>query len=257
MCSVTSVLGAMTPSVPLSLVGLFLLLNLVSSDTVDHSLEDLTNRNADFAARLYRAVSSRTDDNVFLSTFTLSTALAALLSATGGPTQDQLLLGLSLTGLDPEILSGGSGVSKGLQSLFKHWGYSLSLLFSDMFQNLSTAILQGNPTLNLKQGVGVFPPQSFQVSSSYLNLLQTKFGGNAQSVAYTAPQEAIDTINRWAQDQTGDKVQELVTHLEPQTQLLLATATYYQSMYQLPEYVPTTRVCSSCQRAGLTVRRQS
>lgn len=110
----------MTPSIRLSLVGLLLLLSLVSSDTIDPSLEDLTNRNADFATRLYRAVSSRTDDNVFLSTFTLSTALAALLSATSGPTQDQLLLGLSLTGLDPETLPGGSGVSKGLQSFFKH-----------------------------------------------------------------------------------------------------------------------------------------
>ncbi|TKS65103.1 Protein Z-dependent protease inhibitor [Collichthys lucidus] len=169
----------MTPSIPLSLVGLLLLLSLVSSDTIDPSLEDLTNRNADFATRLYRAVSSRTDDNVFLSTFTLSTALAALLSATSGPTQDQLLLGLSLTGLDPETLP-------------------------DLFQNLTT-ILQGNPALNLKQGVGIFPPQSFQVSSSYLDLLQTRFGGIAQSLAYTVPQEAIDTINRWAQDRTGDK----------------------------------------------------
>ncbi|TMS12042.1 serpin peptidase inhibitor, clade A (alpha-1 antiproteinase, antitrypsin), member 10a [Larimichthys crocea] len=195
----------MTPSIRLSLVGLLLLLSLVSSDTIDPSLEDLTNRNADFATRLYRAVSSRTDDNVFLSTFTLSTALAALLSATSGPTQDQLLLGLSLTGLDPETLP-------------------------DLFQNL-TNILQGNPALNLKQGVGIFPPQSFQVSSSYLDLLQTRFGGIAQSLAYTVPQEAIDTINRWAQDQTGDKVQELVTHLDPQTQLLLATATYYQTHF--------------------------
>ncbi|KAG8011568.1 Protein Z-dependent protease inhibitor [Nibea albiflora] len=195
----------MTPSVHLSLVGFLLLLSLVSSDTTDPSLEDLTNRNADFAARLYRAVSSRTDDNVFLSTFTLSTALAALLSATSGPTQDQLLLGLSLTGLDPETLP-------------------------DLFQNLTT-ILQGNPALNLKQGVGVFVPQSFQVSSSYLDLLQTKFGGNAQSLVYTAPQEAIDTINRWAQDRTGDKVQDLVTQLDPQTQLLLATATYYQTHF--------------------------
>lgn len=98
----------MTPSGPLSLVGV-LLLGVVSSQTVDRSVEELTNKNTDFAARLYRAVASRTDDNVFLSTMALSTALAALLSATSGPTQDQLLQGLSLAGLDPQTLPGRSG----------------------------------------------------------------------------------------------------------------------------------------------------
>ncbi|XP_044024709.1 serpin peptidase inhibitor, clade A (alpha-1 antiproteinase, antitrypsin), member 10a isoform X2 [Siniperca chuatsi] len=195
----------MTPSVPLSLFGL-LLLSLASSETVDPSVEDMINRNADFAARLYRAVSSRTDDNVFLSVFTLSTGLSALLNATGGPTQDQLLTGLSLSGLDPQTVP-------------------------DLFQNLRTVVLQGSLATNLRQGVAVLPSQSFQVSSSYLDLVQTKFGGNAQSLAYTVPQEATETINRWAQDHTEDQVQELVTNLDPQTQLLLATAAYYQTRF--------------------------
>lgn len=95
----------MTPFVPVSLIGL-VLLSLSSAQTFTPAEEDLTNRNGDFAARLFRAVSSRTDDNVFLSTFTLSNGLLALLSATGGSTRDQLLQGLSLTGLDPETLPG-------------------------------------------------------------------------------------------------------------------------------------------------------
>lgn len=100
----------MTPTVLFSVVGL-LLISLASSEIIDPSVEDLTNRNADFAARLYRIVSSRSDDNVFLSVFTLSAGLSALLNATIGPTQDQLLQGLSLTGLDPQTLPGRSEVS--------------------------------------------------------------------------------------------------------------------------------------------------
>lgn len=89
--------------------------------------------------------------------------------------------------------------------------------------------------MNLRQGVGVFPARGFQVSSSYLDLVQTKFGVNAQSLDYAVPQEATDTINRWTQEQTGDQVQELVTNLDPQTQLLLATTANYQSTYLLSE----------------------
>ncbi|KAM9339070.1 serpin peptidase inhibitor, clade A (alpha-1 antiproteinase, antitrypsin), member 10a isoform 1-T2 [Symphorus nematophorus] len=193
----------------LSLVGL-VLLTLVSSQTVDPSLQDLTNRNADFAARLYRAVSSRTDDNVLLSTFTLSAALSALLTtAAAGLTQEQLLQGLTLNGLDPQTLP-------------------------DLFQSLRSLVLQGGVVTNLKEGVAFFPSPSFEVSSSYQDLLQTKFGGTMQNVEYRTLQAAVDTINRWARDRTGDQVQELVTNLDPQTQLLLATAASYRTRFSPP-----------------------
>uniref|UniRef100_A0A8C9Z364 Serpin domain-containing protein n=1 Tax=Sander lucioperca TaxID=283035 RepID=A0A8C9Z364_SANLU len=190
----------MPPCAALSLVGL-LLLTLVSSEPADSSLDDLTNRNADFGARLYRAVCSRTDDNVFLSTFTLSAALLALLSAANGSTQEQLLQGLTLTGLDPQTLP-------------------------DLFQTLSAGVQQGSAAMTLKQGVAVFPAQGVQVSPSYLDLLQTKFGGSVMNVAYAAPPEAAEAINLWAEEMTGDQVQELVPDPEPQTQLLLATAAF-------------------------------
>ncbi|XP_068198547.1 protein Z-dependent protease inhibitor-like isoform X2 [Antennarius striatus] len=195
----------MTRSIPLFLVGYFLL-SPASSVTVDPSVEDLTNRNTDFAARLYRTVSSRTDDNVFLSAFTMSTALSALMSATDGPTRDQLLRALYLIGLDPQTVP-------------------------DLFQNLRNVVLQGNVAMNLRQGVAVLPSRNFQVSASYQDLVQTKFGGNAQSLVFTVPLEATDTINTWALDQTGNQVQELITNLDPQTQLLLATAASYQTQF--------------------------
>ncbi|KAM8831713.1 protein Z-dependent protease inhibitor-like [Spinachia spinachia] len=186
----------MAPFHPLSLVGLFLL-SLCSSEA-----DVLTDSNADFSARLYHVVSSRTDDNIFLSTFTLTNGLLALVSGTNGPTKDQLLEALSLTGLDPQTLP-------------------------DLFQTLRTLVA----AISLKQGVAVFPAEGFQVSASYLDLVQTKFGGNAVSVAYTVPQEATNTINRWAQEQTGDLVQDLVTNLDPNTQLLLATTASFKAQF--------------------------
>ncbi|XP_040920121.1 protein Z-dependent protease inhibitor-like [Toxotes jaculatrix] len=196
----------MDPSVPLPLVILVLLLSPVSSETVDPSVVDLTNRNSDFAARLYRAVASQTDVNVFLSAFTLSAGLMAMLSATKGSTQNQLLQALTMNGLDPNTLP-------------------------DLFQSLRTVVLQGSESINLQQGVAIFPPQNFEVSWSYQNLLQLKFGGTVRNLVYTAPQEAVDVINRWAQDQTGDRVRELVTSLDPQTQLLLATTAVCQLQF--------------------------
>uniref|UniRef100_A0A3B4Z5I8 Protein Z-dependent protease inhibitor-like n=1 Tax=Stegastes partitus TaxID=144197 RepID=A0A3B4Z5I8_9TELE len=206
----------MTPSIPLSLVGLLIvLLSPASSQTIDASVKDLSNKNADFAARLYRAVASRTDDNIFLSPLTVSAGLLALLSATNGPTQDQLLQGLTLTGLDPQTIP-------------------------DVFQTLMN-VSQENGKAYMQQGVAVLPSQSFTVSSSYRDLVQTKFEGNTQSLAYTSPFEAIDTINRWVEEQTGNRVRELVSTIDPQTQLLIATATSFQTQFRTTFNSSTTQ----------------
>ncbi|KAM9840305.1 protein Z-dependent protease inhibitor-like [Aulostomus maculatus] len=200
----------MLPSIGPSVVGVLALLGLVCSQAaVDGPVQDLSNRYADFASRLYRSVASRTDDNIFLSPFTLAAGLSALMSATSEQTQDQLLQGLSLTGVDPQTVP-------------------------DLFQSLLTIISQENGGLNLKQGVAILPAEGIQLSQTYLDLVKTKYGGNLQSLSYTVPLEAIDSINTWAQEQAGDQIQFLVTKLEPLTQLLLATAASYKTMFDPP-----------------------
>lgn len=114
----TEVAVTMTPLLSFLLPG-FLLLGLASPAITDGSVEKLTNGNTDFAAKVYQAVASRTDDNVCLSTFALSSALSALLSATSGPTREQLLQGLGLTGLDAQMLPGTTGLWNGLFSHLK------------------------------------------------------------------------------------------------------------------------------------------
>lgn len=98
----------MSPFFSLLLAG-FLVLDLASAEVTDGSVEKLASGNVDFAVRLYQAVASRTDDNVCLSPFALSSVLSALLSATRGPTREQLSQGLGLSGLDPQTLPGRTG----------------------------------------------------------------------------------------------------------------------------------------------------
>lgn len=195
-----------------AMVAVFLLLLSSASSQIlvgeVQDLNDLSYRNTDFSTRLYRAVARRTDDNVFLSTFTLCTAVSALRDATAGSTQEQLQQTLSQAGMDPQRVA-------------------------DLFQSLRTSISQGGGEF-LKQGMAVFPSQSFEMSASYVDLVQTKYGGKAQSLDYSTPLEAANTVNRWAQDQAGDLIQNLVTQLDPQTQLLLATAATHRVRFTLP-----------------------
>ncbi|XP_008311903.1 protein Z-dependent protease inhibitor-like [Cynoglossus semilaevis] len=186
----------MSGSSPFPLL-LLLLVSISSSEDLD-----LVRRNSDFAARLFRSVASRSDDNVFLSPLTLSAALTALASATTGSTHEQLLKGLGLSGLDVSTVT-------------------------DFFQNL-----QNSKPAHLLSGLGLFPDQHVQLQSSYVDLVQNKLGATVQKVVYSEPQEAADLINRWAQYQTGDQVKDIVTDLDSQTPLLLASVASYQGRFQ-------------------------
>lgn len=102
-------------------------------------------------------------------------------------------------------------------------GADSASLLSDQFQNLQTSV----QSVNLRQGLLLLLDQSLQVAPSFQEQLQ-KFGAESQTLDFAAAQDAMDTINRWARDRTGDQVQQLVSRLEPQTQLLLATTASYQ-----------------------------
>lgn len=200
----------MTAFVPLAgvFLGVFLgvLMGPAAPQTVGPDVDDLIKRNADFGARLYRAVAGRTDDNVLLSPFAASAGMLALLSGAGGPTQTQLLQGLTLTGLDPQSLP-------------------------DLFQTLRNAVLQASPSLNLQQGTALFLDRRFQVPAAFQDLVQTQFGGKVQSVSYASPSDAVDAINRWVLDLSADQGQDVLSSLDPQTQLLLFSAASYQMRF--------------------------
>ncbi|CAL8315208.1 unnamed protein product [Lota lota] len=169
------------------------------------SSQELSSGNTDFASRLYKAVSSRTDDNVLLSPFSVSAALAMLASGCRGETQQQLLSALSLGSLDPQQIPG-------------------------LFQALQNNIT-GDRVFPLNQGLAFFPSQAFSLAPSYMGLIETQFGGKAQSLSYASQQEAVDSINSWALSQTADQVKDVVGNLDTQTKLLLVSVAYYQTQF--------------------------
>ncbi|XP_056437377.1 serpin peptidase inhibitor, clade A (alpha-1 antiproteinase, antitrypsin), member 10a [Gadus chalcogrammus] len=169
------------------------------------SSQELTIGNAVFASRLYRAVSSRTDDNVLLSPYTLSAAVAMLASGCEGATRQQLLSASSLGSLEPTNIPG-------------------------LFQALQNSItVEGG--FPLQQGLAVFPSTAYTLAPSYQELVETQFRGKAQGLSYASRMEAMHSINSWALSQTADQVKDVVGSLDAETKLLLVSVAYYQTQF--------------------------
>lgn len=80
--------------------------------------------------------------------------------------------------------------------------------------------------------MAILPSQAYQVPQTYRDQVSTKFGVSVEGLMFNDPPEAKRTLNRWAQTQTGSMDQELVSSLDSQSQLLLATVASYQSRFQ-------------------------
>ena len=98
---------------------------------------------------------------------------------------------------------------------------------SGIFQTLQNSIT-GDGVFPLKQGLAVFPSTAFPLAPSYLELVQTQFGGKAQGLSYASQMEAMDSINSWAMSQTEDEVKDVVGSLDTETKLLLVSVAYYK-----------------------------
>ncbi|KAM6954024.1 serpin peptidase inhibitor, clade A (alpha-1 antiproteinase, antitrypsin), member 10a [Aplochiton taeniatus] len=170
-------------------------------------LQDLSGRNADFAARLYRAIASRTDDNVCFSPLTISMGLAALMSGTEGSTRLQLLQGLTLTSLEPSQIP-------------------------ELFQKLRETISATNQ-FNFDRVVGLFPSQQFSVPSDYREVVLNKYGGKIQNLDFSDPLASQNAINEMGEQGTNYVIKDLVSTVNPQSQLMLATAAYFKGQFAL------------------------
>lgn len=79
----------------------------------------------------------------------------------------------------------------------------------------------------VNQGIGILPRQQFKVDSTYRDIVQTKYGGNVQGLDYSDG-AAKDTINQFFSTYTREQVKEVVSAIDPQTQMMLITAVFFQ-----------------------------
>ncbi|XP_051908651.1 protein Z-dependent protease inhibitor-like [Hippocampus zosterae] len=201
---------------PLTLLAVLgLAVPLASLPADDDAVRDLIGRSCDFSTRLYRALASRGDDNVLLSTASVWRGLTALLAAAGGATREELRTALGLAGLDPQNITD-----------------ALSTI---------TSTPAGGGALNLRQGVALFADAGAQASAQFEELLRRDYGGDVKSADFHAPRDAAEAVNAWVRQQIGDRVQDAVTDVDPGTKWLLATAASYQARFSQPFNASATR----------------
>ena len=152
------------------------------------------------------------DENILLSPLSVHTVLSLLQFGAAGRSRGQLRRVLGLADLPRAAHYSG-----------------MSALIQDYRG------LQGeNVTLTIANGL--FTAKDLTIKEEFSRLAKSVFASEAESLDFTAKQEAVRQINSWAENRTGGLVSELVTEesVGENTRLVISNAVYFKAKWLKP-----------------------
>ncbi|XP_043229766.1 leukocyte elastase inhibitor-like [Amphibalanus amphitrite] len=171
-------------------------------------MEHVASHQAQAASRLYRVLAEAAgDDNVFLSPFSIATALSMAFGGAGGDTALQLRQALAL----PE------------DAAALHDGYGKVL-----------AKLNDPPNVTLSTANKMYVQNSYKILDSYLELMKNQYLSELKSVDFADAAGTSKLINDDVESLTRGKIKDLIdpSALNALVRLVLVNAIYFKGSWQ-------------------------
>ncbi|WP_253739070.1 serpin family protein [Halohasta salina] len=195
-----------------------------SPSSTNERMAELVAGNAGFALDLHEQLTAADDvDNVFVSPYSISMALAMTYGGASGQTETAMR----------ETL-----------------GFSLSDETHPAFDELQAALdaratsdVPGDPgkdttdAFQLEVANALWGASDYSFAEAYLDLVDEHYGGGFNEADFGSDPEAErERINQWVDDETGGRIEELIPKdgLSAQTVLVLTNAIYFMAGWQLP-----------------------
>lgn len=163
-----------------------------------------------FAYDVYEHMQN-SEGNLFYSPLSVATALAMTYAGAAGQTAAEM----------EEVLHLGS--EPGIHSSF-----------ADL---LSVFATQSNtiPNFDLEVANAIWPAMGLPIFSNFIDTIETDYSGHIQNLDYANnPALAADIINDWIEEQTHDKIQDMVQNLTPDMAMVLTNAVYFKGLWDQP-----------------------
>lgn len=154
-------------------------------------------------------VEENPDLNIFLSPWSISAALAMTFEGAKGNTRKEMLDTLHFP-VDNDTRRQG---------------------FSDIIEQLN----EDDKPYDLATANRLFPSKDFDFKQDYFDILETYYHSDIQKLDYAGnPKSSADTINEWVEEQTNDKIKNIVSpsDLHELTALVLVNAIYFKSSWK-------------------------
>jgi serpin B len=186
--------------------------------------QKLVSANTAFAFALAEQLAeAQPDTNIFISPFSVSTALQMVENGAAGQTKTELQQVLHTAGMPPAITNQAQADCLGCHSA------AANPVFKELNQQLAS---RKEVTLNLANGIWF--KQGFHLKPAFVADNTNFFQAELAGVDFDNPQSA-QTINDWADKQTQGKIKDIVQYpFDPLTRVILANAIYFKGKWGSP-----------------------
>merc|ERR1712004_772595 len=148
------------------------------------AVASIAKSNANFGIDLFSTV-AKPEENLIMSSYSVSSVLSMILHGAGGNTALELRQGLALTeDKDYAVYKEG---------------------FKDVLN-----LLKSNENFTLNAANRIYHSTDNHVDKSYITSTQEYFLADPQGLDFSKAQEASNTINQWVEEQTKEKIKDLV-----------------------------------------------
>lgn len=168
-------------------------------------INNIVEANNQFALDYYSQLKKDDDENIFFSPFSISSALAMTYEGARGETAEEI------------------------QSVF-YFPVDDSLMrteYAAVFDELN----KGDKKYELSTANALWAQEDYQFLDEYLNRVEEYYGGKANNLDFKKdPEGSRVTINDWVEDQTNDKIKDLIPQgvINELTRLILTNAIYFK-----------------------------
>jgi len=166
--------------------------------------------NTAFALDLYGKILGR-DGNLFVSPFSISAALAMTQAGARGETLAEMEKVLHLAG-----------------------GDATHAAFGELMKELTASARKSDFQLSIANAL--WGQQGFPFKQDFLDLTRRYYGAGLRLVDFRQPDQARSTINQWVEEQTRNKIKDLLQpgNVTPMTRLVLTNAVYFKDSWVHP-----------------------
>ena len=180
---------------------------------IDPNQQAVVAGNNKFALELYGKLESQ-QGNLFLSPYSISTALAMTCAGARGQTEKQMAEALCFAPMKNE---------------------QFHKVFGEIIKQLNASGEKGGYELVVANAL--WGQKDYKFLPEFLTLVRENYGGDLQQVDFAAQTEAVrKTINTWVESKTKDKIKELIKPglLDSMTRLVLTNAIYFKGKWASP-----------------------
>lgn len=188
------------------------------------ALRELVSGNTAFAIDLYQRLAEK-PGNLFYSPYSISLALAMTYAGARGETERQMAQTLRFS-LPQEQL---------------HPAFNMLDLNLRPLEQKTPAADEQPFQLNIANSL--WGQEGFDFLPEFLDLLAENYGAGMYRVDYNQPETARRLINGWVEEQTREKIKDLIAEgvLNPLTRLVLVNAIYFKGAWVYPFDEEATR----------------